>query len=55
MSLEVGALPSPTGPFSPGHNKMSGHSFETPRSVDTYNPSKVSMSSRFRDLVRVST
>ncbi|KAF3760924.1 Oxysterol-binding protein [Cryphonectria parasitica EP155] len=52
MSIEVSALPSPTGPFSPRHNNMSGPSFEMGRSMDTCSSSKASMTSRFRDLVR---
>lgn len=53
MSLEVGSLPSPTGPFHPNHNLRSP-SFEARGSYDTSNASKVSMASRFKDLVRVS-
>lgn len=54
MSLQVGSLPSPTGPWSPGHS-MHTDPVETHRSSFTSSStSKVSMSSRFRDLVRVS-
>lgn len=54
MSIEISSMPSPgAGPFSPTHHKM-GPSFETRSTFDTSAQSKISMASRFKDLVRVS-
>lgn len=56
MSLEVGSLPSPTGPWSPTHNTHQSPSFDPAKTVQTsHSRQQPSVSSRFRDLVKVST